>query len=59
MSSMLHEKDSDCTVGEDGQCSVCGVTHTNECPECHGRGFHTTECPDNENNWKTPATPTT
>ena len=46
-----HTQDSDC-AGHivDGECQVCGVWHNNECPECHGHGFHTSECPDNDNN---------
>ena len=49
----MHEQDSDCAPFLiDDQCTVCGVSHTNECPECHGRGFHKPECPDNENNWQ-------
>jgi len=49
----MHEQDSDCAPFlVDEQCTVCGVSHTNECPECHGRGFHKPECPDNENNWR-------
>ena len=51
--AVMHEQDSDCAPFlVDEQCTVCGVTHSNECPECHGRGFHKPECPDNENNWR-------
>jgi hypothetical protein len=51
--AVMHEQDSDCAPFlVDEQCTVCGVTHSNECPECHGRGFHKPKCPDNENNWQ-------
>jgi hypothetical protein len=51
MTTHEHTQDSDC-AGHivDGECQVCGVWHNNECPECHGHGFHTSECPDNDNN---------
>jgi hypothetical protein len=35
-----HSKDSDCNVGADGCCTECGVSHTDACPRCGGRGFH-------------------
>lgn len=40
-----HTKDSDCTVDpETLLCSVCGVDHSDSCPECSGRGFHAEGC---------------
>lgn len=44
----MHMKDDDCTVDADGQCAVCGVSHTATCPECGGRGFHKANCVDND-----------
>jgi hypothetical protein len=35
-----HTRDSDCTVGEDGMCEVCGVLHGDPCQSCGGKGFH-------------------
>jgi hypothetical protein len=53
MPPKMHERDSDCSPYlVDGQCTVCGVSHTNECPSCGGRGFHEPSCPDNDINWK-------
>lgn len=45
-----HTCDADCApyLLADGECSVCGVWHNNECPECHGFGFHAPACPDND-----------
>lgn len=40
----FHDKDSDCSVGEDGTCSVCGADHGEPCPDCHGRAFHNPGC---------------
>lgn len=48
----MHTRDEDCTVGKDGCCTVCGVSHTAEC-DCGGRGFHRPGCPEIE-----PTTPT-
>jgi hypothetical protein len=49
----MHEQDKDCAPYlVDGQCTVCGVSHTNECPSCGGRGFHKPNCPDSDANWK-------
>ena len=39
-----HTKDEDCTVGPDGTCVLCGVSHRTPCSECGGRGFHTASC---------------
>ncbi len=40
-----HEKDADCTVDlETLCCSVCGVDHSRECPDCGRRGFHSDTC---------------
>jgi len=39
-----HAKDSDCNVGDDGCCTECGVSHTEQCPNCGGRGFHAAPC---------------
>lgn len=42
-----HDRDSDCTLDADGQCEVCGVSHTETCDLCGGRGFHADEdCPE-------------
>ena len=40
----MHAKDSDCTVGQDGCCEGCGVSHGAPCDACGGRGFHTADC---------------
>jgi hypothetical protein len=42
----LHDTDADCAphIDADGQCSVCGVSHTATCPGCGGRGFHKPTC---------------
>jgi hypothetical protein len=42
--SAKHAKDSDCNVGADGCCQICGVSHTDVCPKCGGRGFHVAPC---------------
>lgn len=41
-----HGRDSDCTVGVDGLCEVCGVYHdpANACAECGGVAFHVAGC---------------
>lgn len=40
-----HDKDSDCTVNEETLCcDGCGVDHSEECPDCGGRGFHKPNC---------------
>lgn len=39
-----HMRDEDCTVGPDGCCLVCGVTHTEPCHDCHGSGYHLAGC---------------
>lgn len=43
--SLLHGRDSDCNIGKNGCCVVCGVEHGAPCPSCGGTGFHTAECP--------------
>lgn len=41
----FHTKDSDCTINPDTLlCDACGVDHSDECPECGGRGFHKDTC---------------
>lgn len=41
-----HRADADCTVNEaTGCCYICGVDHSEPCPECAGRGFHLPTCP--------------
>ena len=54
MPTKMHKQDSDCApyLDADDQCTVCGVSHTNECPSCGGRGFHKPSCPDSDANWK-------
>lgn len=40
-----HTRDEDCTVDrETACCTVCGVDHSDECPDCGGRGFHRHRC---------------
>jgi hypothetical protein len=40
-----HSKDADCTVDPaTGGCFVCGVDHSDECPECGRHGFHLDGC---------------
>lgn len=40
-----HLQDSDCTVDPNtGCCQDCGVDHSEQCPECQGRGFHRMGC---------------
>lgn len=39
-----HSQDADCTLDEDGMCTICGVLHGEPCPECGGRGFHKPDC---------------
>lgn len=41
---IIHTKDSDCTLNEKGECTLCGVVHGDPCPECSGRGFHQGDC---------------
>ena len=47
---VMHTRDEDCTVGDDGFCTDCGVDHTSECPVCGGHGFHKSDCSENEEN---------
>ena len=39
-----HAKDSDCAVGDDGCCIICGVSHSCPCEVCGGAGFHEPTC---------------
>ena len=40
-----HSTDADCTVGADGCCTQCGVSHTGPgCAVCNGKGFHNGDC---------------
>jgi hypothetical protein len=39
-----HTHDTDCTVGEDNCCTVCGVEHGDACPTCGQRAYHTAGC---------------
>lgn len=40
-----HQQDSDCTVNHETLCcDVCGVDHSEPCPDCGGRGFHDLTC---------------
>jgi hypothetical protein len=41
-----HECDADCApfIDADGQCSVCGVSSGDPCPECGGTSFHKSGC---------------
>ena len=39
-----HQQDSDCDVDAYGDCILCGVHHGDPCVECHGKGFHTADC---------------
>jgi hypothetical protein len=44
-----HTKESDCEVDpETGLCRGCGVDHSEECPECHGHGYHQDGCTEIE-----------
>lgn len=44
MTQPRHRTDEECTVGCDGCCTVCGVSHGAPCLECGGRGFHRERC---------------
>ena len=46
----MHRCDADCApyLDTDDQCVVCGVSHTGDCLECGGRGFHAPGCSDND-----------
>lgn len=44
MSMHDHDCDADCTLDSDEQCVVCGVSHTETCHLCGGRGFHRPTC---------------
>ena len=47
-----HECDEDChpflrgEEDEHQECSVCGVSHGDPCPDCGGRAFHDDDCPE-------------
>jgi len=43
---VAHHQDEDCTrIDPETQlCRDCGVDHSNECPDCKGRGFHRPRC---------------
>lgn len=43
-----HSKDEDCTVAEDGCCSVCGVAFGDPCDECGAKAFHKDTCSEVE-----------
>ena len=44
---MTHATDTDCTIDPATDCcTICGVDHSGECPDCHGRGFHRPGCPE-------------
>lgn len=46
-----HSRDSDCSghVDRDTRlCSVCGVLHGDPCPQCRGRGYHKSGCPESD-----------
>ena len=43
-----HTQDSDCAVGMNGTCEVCGVLHGVR-PLCNGRGFHADTCEHQRN----------
>lgn len=43
-----HTADEHCTLGADGACTECGVTHNEQCSECGGRGFHRDGCSEIE-----------
>lgn len=45
----LHSADAACagTIGDDGCCTVCGVSHDGPpCNECGGVAFHVIGCPE-------------
>ncbi len=46
LAQQQHSCDAHCTVGADGCCIGCGVSHTHACAKCGGRGFHTATCPE-------------
>jgi len=43
-----HSQDSDCVLDGTDTCIECGVYHGDPCVKCGGRGFHKTDCPDND-----------
>ena len=44
VASQSHSSDTDCTVGDDNCCTVCGVEHGERCPTCGKRAYHTAGC---------------
>jgi hypothetical protein len=42
--STAHTRDSDCTLDEYDECTVCHVYHGDPCPSCGQRGYHADEC---------------
>lgn len=49
MDTIEHQKDSDCTVHEDGCCIVCGVSHWGPpCTVCGATAFHIDGCSEIE-----------
>ena len=44
----VHRRDSDCTVGSDGCCVRCGVSHSGTCPSCGARAYHRAGCPGSD-----------
>ena len=49
--AVVHTQDSDCQVGANGECEICGVLHGDACPTCNGQGFHAADCPDSDANY--------
>lgn len=45
-----HLRDKDCApyLNDDEQCAKCRVSHSSECDECGGRGFHRASCSESE-----------
>lgn len=39
-----HSHDTDCTVGDDGECTGCHVYHGDPCPTCGQRAYHADGC---------------
>lgn len=42
--AIKHEHDSDCTLDELGECTICFVYHGDPCPSCNQRAFHSDDC---------------
>ena len=45
---VVHVADEECTVGKNGTCDTCGVSHGEPCATCGGRGFHKQTCTESE-----------